>query len=270
MKRDYYEVLGLERTASDDDIKKAYRRLANKYHPDKLASQSPEAQKAGEESFKEAKEAYEALSDTSRRAAYDRFGHNSPNSQHNHYTSSANMEDMLREMFGNGSPFGDLFGTRTHTSSTSNRKFVTISLETAYTGTIYKDNDVNIRLPAGIRDGSRFIHNTTIYTVKILPHAKFKRSMDDLLVDTEITAIEAMLGIDAGIAHLDGTVLQFTIPAGIQAGQVVRLAGRGMMNPETSRSGDLHIRISISTPNTLTDEQRDALKSFNHRTSFTI
>lgn len=271
-KRDYYEVLGVQRDASEEEIKKAYRKLSMKFHPDRLASESRESQAEGEAKFKEAKEAYECLSDAHRRSIYDRNGHTEPGHggfefRHGSSQNAADVEEMIRSMFGDRSPFADIFTQQARQP----RRQINIDLAKAYTGFAYKDNDVHMNLPAGIRHGTKFVHNNIIYVVNILRHDVFQRSGDDLLVDTSINAIEAMLGVDVVLEHLDKTQLQFTIPAGIQGGQIVRLGGRGMKNPETDRPGDLLVRVSVSIPTTLSDEQRATLKqTMGHRESFNI
>jgi len=268
-KRDYYDVLGLAKTATEDEIKKAYRKLSMKFHPDRVPAEEKEQ---AEINFKEMKEAYEVLSDGQQRSVYDQYGHMDPSQsgfRHQYTTNSDDLEEVLRNMFGNGSPFSDIFG-RQNTAQQHQRRNINITLEKAFTGVNFKDNDVNFQIPAGIRHGTKFVHNTIIYQIIIQPHIKFKRSNDDLLVDTEITAIEAMLGVDVTLAHLDGSQLQFTIPAGIQGGQIVRLGGKGMRNPEVDRTGDLLVRINVTIPKTLTDEQRASLKAMGHRESFNL
>lgn len=271
-KRDYYEILGVAKTASDDEIKKSYRKLSMKYHPDRLADKTKEEQDEGEASFKEAKEAYEKLSNPQTRAAYDQYGHQDPSMNgFRHGANSANasdLEEMLSKMFGTtGHPFGDIFGQQARQP----RRRINIDLEKAYTGATYRDNDIHIQLPPGIRDGTKFAHGSIIYVVAIAAHPVFMRANDDLLVDTTINAIEAMLGVDVILEHLDKTQLQFTIPAGIQGGQIVRLGGRGMKNPESDRVGDLLIRVTVTIPQSLSDEQRATLKAImGHRESFNI
>lgn len=268
-KQDYYVTLGLAKNASDDEIKKAYRKLSMKYHPDRLASESQEAQAAGEAKFKEAKEAYEQLSDPQRRAAYDQYGHDAP--QH-HFQSHGgampqDMEDVLRTMFGGGNPFGDIFGQQRQQAP---RKVINITLEQAYTGFQFTDQNVQFQIQAGTRHGTKYFHDGIIYQIGVYAHPKFKRANDDLLLEIEINAFEAMLGIDASLEHLDKAQLQFAIPAGIQTGQIVRLSGRGMRNPENDRVGDLHVRVSVATPKSLTNEQIEVLKTMPRRVSFNI
>ena len=264
-KRDYYEILGVAKNSPDEDIKKAYRKLAMKYHPDRNAEGKEEA----ELKFKEVKEAYECLSDANKRAAYDMHGHAStdPNngfrSNSQYYHQDVNLHDLFGDMFGAGHPFADMFN---HTRQQQQRHVFNMSLEDAYKGKQVRfPAGVSISVPAGVRSGTRFFAENVIYEINVLPHAKFKRANDDLLIDVEINAIEAMLGIEAQLDHLEGSKLQFSIPVGIQNGQIVRLSGRGMKNPENDKFGDLHIRISITTPRNLTTEQQAFLKTMQHR-----
>jgi DnaJ-class molecular chaperone len=272
-KRDYYEILGLAKNSSDDEIKKAYRQLASKYHPDKIsgADGSPEKKQA-EEKFKEVKEAYETLSDADRRIHYDAHGHAGPEAfghgaqQWTHRTSSnpAQFEEMFKTFFSQNSQFNEGFFGQAPKQQVIN--IVNISLVDAYIGkTIRIDGVTTITIPQGARSGTKFFANNKLYRVDIQPHYKFKRANDDLLVDISITAIEATLGIEAMLDHLDGNKLQFAIPPGIQPGQIVKLSNKGMKNPETDRIGDILVRVSITVPRTLTDAEKVALKTVNHR-----
>lgn len=266
-KKDYYTILGLDKSASEDDIKKAYRRLAMKYHPDRNQG---DKQKEAEEKFKEAKEAYETLSDSGKRASYDRYGHNAGTYQgtQTHYEfNESDFKDIFEEFARRSGGF-DFGAGRTHRQ---NIHVINISLADAYKGrTVKVDSAININIPKGARSGSKFYYGDKIYRVDIAPHPKFKRANDDLLIDIEISVIEAMLGLEALLEHLDGAKLQFSIPAGIQAGQIIKLTGKGMENPETGRTGDLLIRISLNVPRILTEAERLALKTVTHRDSIDI
>lgn len=270
-KRDYYEILGVAKDSSDEDIKKSYRKLAMKYHPDRNQG---DAAKAAEEKFKEAKEAYECLSDPQKRAAYDQFGHQSTDPNFNRGFNGGNpfahgqnvhvdLGEIFGGMFGGGNPFGGIFGQR---QPQHKRQIITISLEEAFKGKQVRLNGgISFNIPAGVRSGTRFLSEDTIYQIEVQNHHKFKRSNDDLLVDIEINSIEAMLGIEAQIDHLDNSTLQFTVPAGINSGQIVRLGSKGMQNPEVNHRGDLLIRVSVTTPKLLNEEQIAALKKMQHR-----
>lgn len=275
-KRDYYEVLGLAKSATDEDIKKSYRKLASKYHPDKLT----EAEKAaGEVKFKEAKEAYETLSDPEKRSAYDSHGHSSSGNPFGHGrthtyhsgTFDEDFGDVFATIFKNGG-FEHVFqqnNNRTQRSQTVH--LISINLLDAYLGrTVKVDNTSTVNIPKGVRSGAKFYIDGKIYRVDISPHHKFKRANDDLLVDTSITAIEAILGVEMTVEHLDGAKFQFNIPNGIQHGQVIKLGGKGMKNPETDKYGDLLVRISVTIPKTISQEDRVALKGVAHRDSINI
>jgi len=264
-KRDYYEILGVDKSADDAAIKKAYRKQASVLHPDKGGDTVK---------FQELQEAYENLSDPQKREVYNMHGHAAPqHTQHGTHAGSVDpnqFREMFSNMFGPGNPFGDLFGNA-QAQQQRQRHIINMSLEDAYAGKQLRlPGGVSINLPAGVRSGTRFYHDNSIYEVQVQPHSKFKRANDDLLVDVEISAVEAMLGVDALLDHLDGSKLQFTIPAGIQGGQVVRLGSKGMKNPETDRVGDLMIRITITIPKNLTDDEKTLLKTMRHRKSFNI
>lgn len=272
-KQDYYDVLGVPKNATDDDIKKAYRRAAAKFHPDRVS----EAEKAeAEEKFKAAKEAYEYLSDTEKRADYDAYGHQAGNFAHRPQSYSEAEKRAFAEafstIFGSGSKEfrfdDDLFGHRSAAKPTFN---INISLVDAYLGKHVKvDASTVVNIPRGVRPGTKLFVNGKIYRIDVQPHPKFKRSNDDLLVDLEISAIEAILGVDTVLEHLDGAKLQFAIPAGIQPGQIIRLGGKGMSNPEIDKVGDLMVRISIKIPRGLSEAEIAAISTVAHRTSINI
>jgi curved DNA-binding protein len=266
IKQDYYKTLGVTKTATDDEIKKSYRSLAMKFHPDR--NNEPGA----EDRFKEIKEAYEVLSEPNTRRQYDQFGHDShtrQNQHHNMHTwtftqgAAPNINNMFHSTFGNHPAFAEgIFGAQKPQQLPT---VVNISLVDAYKGrTVSIDQHHTINIPRGVRPGTKFYIDGRLYRIDIHPHHKFKRSNDDLLVDIEITAIEAMLGMDAVLDHLDDVKLQFSIPAGIQAGQIIRLSNKGMQNPETDKSGDMLIRLNIKIP-AVSIEEQDILRTLNHR-----
>lgn len=267
-KQDYYEILGLAKSASDEEIKTAYRKLAMKYHPDRNQGNEADA----EIKFKEVKEAYETLSDPQRRTHYNNYGHGGPHgpdvfSQNGFNTGNIDINEIFSSIFGNNG-FNFNGGPQQHRQVI---QIINITLNDAYMGKTFKlDQNTSINIPSGTRSGTKFFVNEKLYRIDIQHHPKFKRSNDDLLVDVEINSIEAILGIEATLEHMDNSRLQFKIPEGIQAGQIIKLGGKGMKNPETDRFGDMLVRISVSTPRLLTEEQKNILKTLNHRNSIDI
>lgn len=271
-KRDYYEVLGLAKSATEDEIKKAYRKLAMKYHPDRISEESEKAE--AEAKFKEAKEAYETLSEPEKKSIYDQYGFNQPQNPftHNPHTGARtwtfdgdlhNMNHIFQEIFGGRSGFNG--GPSARVVSV-----ITISLLDAYTGKTVRADNSDVIIPAGIRPGTKLYVDGKLFRIDVRPDHKFKRALDDLMVDISITAIEAMLGIEATLEHLDGAKFQFGIPSGIQSGQVVKLSKKGMKNPETGYTGDLLIRVTVIIPKDLKDAERASLKILPHRESIII
>ena len=268
-KKDYYEVLGLAKGSSEDEIKKKYRQLAMQFHPDR--NSDPDA----EEKFKEAKEAYEILSDPTKRAQYDTYGHagepaNPFGHGRTHTWNTQGTDTDINEIF--KSFFGKEFYNGGATQPPRQQTHVIhITLEEAYAGKQLKvDTKYSVNIPKGVRSGTKFYAEGKIYRVDIMPHHKFKRSNDDLLVDVTIDAIEAMLGVEAILSHVDHAKLQFTIPPGIQPGQIIKLSGKGMTNPETDKPGDVLVRVAVTIPKVLTDSQKEALKGLIHRSSINI
>lgn len=252
--KDYYKILGVEKTATPDAIKAQYRRMARKYHPDVSTEADATAK------FQEVQEAYSILSDEQKRAMYDRgVDPNQPQGQPGGWQRSSggwgpeefiDIHEIFARMHNGG------FGGGFRQQRARQMANIRISLEEAYNGTTRTLNDKPFQIPAGVRTGNQLLVDDFIIVVNVMHHHKFKRANDDLLLSINITAAEAMLGTKGIINHIDGTTLQFTIPPGVQPGQVLRLQGKGMPNPEYAVRGDLLIQVSVTIPTNLTEEQK--------------
>jgi len=284
--KDYYQILGVSRNASPDDIRKAYRKLAMQYHPDR----NPGDKKA-EERFKEINEAYQVLSDAQKRAHYDRLGSEYSNWQRRgapgdfdwsqwsggvprgtrvEYT---NMDDL----FGGGFSefFRSIFGMEgagpTRSRPQGYQQPVQISLQEAYNGTtrqIQQDGRrIQVRIPAGVRSGSKVRvagagpQGLDLYlVVDIAQDERFERDGNDLHTTAAVNVFTAVLGGEAEVETPAGKV-KLSIPAGTQPEQVFRLAGRGMptlKNPKVK--GDLYVRLKVQIPRYLSSKQRELLE----------
>ena len=290
--KDYYQTLGVGKTADADDIKKAYRKLAKEYHPDRNPGN-----KASEEKFKEINEAYEVLSDPQKRSRYDQLGSSyyqwqqqggSPGSynwdQWGTYTpegTPVNFED-LGDMFGFSDFFQQIFGgagayTRTATRRASRpviyEQPVTISFSEAYNGTKrilqMGDRRMEVKIPAGSHTGtkvrfagegpdtSRGTKSDLYLIVEVTPDSRFEQRGDDLHTDAVIDLYTAVLGGEVKVPTPSGDVL-LTIPAGTQPDRIFRLTGRGMPRIRTPRvKGDLYAHVKVNIPRFLTAQQRD-------------
>lgn len=287
-KQDYYTILGIEKGASTDEIKKAYRRLASVHHPDKIPGPDGSAEKrAAEERFKTIKEAYEHLSDVEKRYVFDRDSYTTSSKNHRHAWEDAmdDYSDLFKPVFRDNYPgheymwnsdsFEELSKkssarSRTSAKSTPDR-VIHVTLAEAYLGkAVQIDSQTSINIPKGSRNGVKFYNNGTMFKLEVQPHYKFKRTDDDLLVEVSISAIEAILGTVATLTHLDNVQLQFTIPAGIQSGQVVKLGGRGMQNPESSKVGDVLVRITVTVPKNMSAADISLLQQVDHRATINI
>jgi DnaJ-class molecular chaperone len=265
---DYYQILGVQKDASADDIKRAYRKLASQHHPDK----GGDVQK-----FQEIEEAYRILSDPDKRQEYD-----NPKPQFQGGMPPG-FEDIFSQTFGFGHPFADFFGRRQPAQRNRHLNLEThITLADAYYGKDLianikmpngRDQVLEIKIPQGIRDGTTIrlagMGDNSIpnqppgdlhLKVNIVAHEKFSRMDDDLHMDITITCIEAMLGKPMTIDTLDGKTLEINISPGTQHGQILAIQGYGMPNMHDVRfKGRLLIKVNISIPKFLTDEQKQAL-----------
>ncbi len=282
--RDYYKILGVGRAATEKEIKSAYRKLAQKYHPDKNPND-----KAAEDRFKEINEAYEVLGDPQKRAKYDQLGANYAQWERagrpgggfdfSQWQTRGDVRDF-EGMFGS-SGFSDffetLFGGRGFGGAQSARlrgqdvdQPVEIALEEAFHGarrTLQKGGRrLEVTIPRGARTGTRVRlpgeggpgqpAGDLYLVVSVRPHDRFQRDGDDLLVETPVDLYTAVLGGEVRVPTFTGDVL-LTVPPETAAGRRFRLSGRGM--PRLRRPdehGDLYAVLTIQLPQDLTDEER--------------
>jgi curved DNA-binding protein len=275
---DYYEVLGVPRDTDPDTIRRAYRKLARKYHPD-LNSDGD-----AEERFKELGEAYQVLSDADKRARYDRLGARWREAEHE--APDERFEDFFAHQgFGDGTQveFGDdlfeaLFGTRAGRAGGPLRgpdreALLELSLEDALAGgrrrLTLDGREVNVNFPASVRDGQRIRlagqggdgrdggpPGDLFLRVVLKPHPRFRRrGDDDLDVDLPITPSEAALGATVAVETPTGTA-RVRVPAGSSSGRRLRLRGRGVPK-RGGGSGDLHAIVKIVVPKELSDRERE-------------
>ncbi len=274
---DYYSTLGLKRGANDDEIKKAYRSLAMKYHPDRGGD---------EKKFKEISAAYEALSDPEKKKIIDMGG--DPNARHmgggfhnqgpfEFHFNTGNFQDIF-DNFGFG-PFGHS-PRRNRTVSIN----VEISLEEVLTGkditaevNLPNGNNkvINVHIPAGIGDrqqiryqgmGDTSIHHMPagdlIVNIFIKRHPRFNREQDDLYYNHNINLWDALLGGNIKITTLDNRTIDVTIPKGLQPETMLSCRGEGLPNVQTSKRGNLYIRFKIELPKILTNDQIETIKKW--------
>lgn len=273
---DYYKELGLERGASDEEIKRAFRSLARKYHPDT----NPDDPTA-EERFKRISEAYEVLSDKEKRAKYDMLSSRTSGFRGGRPPeggAGVNMEDV-GDMF-SGTSFGDLLselfgqarsGGRTTTRSQERtqprprRVFgVTLTLDEAFSGVSKRftidGSKVDITFRPGIDTGRRLRMPDGEIEVTVSPHARFRRSGADLTTSASMPLTTALLGGTITIPLLRGSV-ELKIPAGTPAMKTFRMKGLGMpVYGDDSSRGDLYVECTVALPTTLTDEQRTLIE----------
>lgn len=291
--KDYYKILGLERSASADDVRKAYRKLAMQYHPDRNPGD-----KGAEEKFKDINEAYQVLSDAQKRARYDQLGSAYSNWQQrggqpgdfdwsqwfggggpggNVRVEYGDLNDLFGEegMFSDffRSIFGGMGGAQTATrtrQAPAYQQAVTITLEEAYRGTSRalqtNGRRIEVRIPAGVKTGSKVRvagagpEGLDLYlVVEVAEDSRFEREGDDLRTTSTIDVFTATLGGEAEVETLEGKVT-LKIPAGTQPEQVFRLAGRGMPRLKSAQKGDLFVRVKVKIPKNLSSKQKALLE----------
>lgn len=301
--KDYYETLGVNRSASHDEIKKAYRKLAIKYHPDKN-----KGDKAAEDHFKEVAEAYEVLRDPEKRKQYDQLGANWQKYQQAGFDPSAfggqrggrqhrEFHGDPSGFFGGTSGFSDFFelffggGRKRNGFGSGFEDFVfdsggadlqgevSISLEEAYHGTErivdLGDEKIKVKIKPGAYTGlklkvkgkgekSVYGNAGNLYlTINVQPNAIFERQGNDLYSETEINLFTALLGGKKVIHTLEG-MINITIPEGTQQGKQFRLKGKGMPVYNGHGRGDLYIKIAVKLPEKFTPEQKELVKKLRN------
>lgn len=294
-KRDYYEILGVSKNASDDEIKKAYRKLAVKYHPDKNPGD-----KEAEAKFKEINEAHDVLSDKQKRARYDQFGHagvggasgNPFSGGGNPFAGGAfNYNGQTFNFdFGGGGAFDDILGNlfgfgagaRRARRGADYQTSVTLTFEEAIFGTSKKVSDssggeINVKIPAGIDDGMSIrlrgkggpapeggTEPGDLYVrVKVKPHKTLTREGAIILSEKTISMVDAALGCEVEIETVDGPVTM-KVPAGTQSGTPFKLSGHGVPFRNDGDRGPHIVTIVVETPKNLSRRQKELLEEFKN------
>ncbi|HUD09581.1 MAG TPA: DnaJ C-terminal domain-containing protein [Patescibacteria group bacterium] len=291
---DYYQILGVSKTASEAEIKKAYRKLALQYHPDRNKG------KEAEEKFKEVNQAYEVLSDAQKRQTYDQFGaaafeQGGPSGQgpfgaggpfggfggqqgpftYTYSTNGGNPQgfdfgggfsdpfEIFEQFFGGGNPFGRAQRRRLTYS-------LTISFMEAVKGVTKRvqleGKTQTIKIPAGVDGGSRIRFGDYDVVIDVTPDRKFKRQGYDIISEQEITFPQAAMGDTIEVETVEDSV-KIKIPAGTQPETLIRLRGKGVKMLRGSGHGDHYVRIKIMIPKNLSAHQKELLKEFDNSKS---
>jgi len=301
MPKDYYEILGVPRSATQEEIKKSYRRLAKQYHPD-----VNKGDKKAEEKFKEISQAYDILGDPDKRKKYDQFGQWAeqggfdPRSQpYRTYTwtsgspsSDFDLGDIFGDMFGLGGAGrrgsrGRAGGARWENPRREEERGrdVTTSIEIGFEESVKgttrrvsisrngREERIDIKIPAGIKDGGKVRvagkgeNGGDLYIkVNVSPHPLFWREDDDLYLEVSITFTEAILGTKIKVPTLsDGGAVHLKIPPATSSGQKFRLKGKGVPHLGRSGQGDQYVIIKIVIPPHLDEESKESIRKIHER-----
>ncbi|MGN0099099.1 MAG: molecular chaperone DnaJ [Candidatus Methanomethylophilaceae archaeon] len=352
MPRDYYEILGIEKSATPEEIKKAYRSLAKKYHPDV----STESKEVAEAKFKEISEAYEVLSDPEKRQLYDQYGHDAVNQQFGEggfqwsdFTRSDDISDIFGDLFGGMFGGGRSRGSRNSPQQGESLRYdleITlkdvlegkkVNLDVPHTvicepcngtggkdgkvttcptcggsgqvqqvrrspfgnmvsvsdcpncrgkgktsaekcphcrgnGRVTKDSHIDLNVPKGMDEGMRLrvsgagnagYNGGPAGDLFVVIHVKqdkvFDRDGSNLWTGITTSYPKLVLGGEETVETLEGEKVLLRIPAGTQVGTVLRIPGKGLPRTNSSARGDLMVRVSISVPKKVTDEERELL-----------
>jgi curved DNA-binding protein len=297
MAEDYYQILGVKKDASQDEIKKAYRKLAMKYHPDHT-----KGDKAAEEKFKKISEAYAVLSDKEKRKEYDTFGSEG-------FRQRFSQEDIFR-----GFDFGDIFkefgfgGGDYFSGRSGGRRFtfgggpghnfgggqqqarvkgsdlvyeLPLTLREAAAGTSKVitlqhqggTENLTVKIPPGLITGKKLRlagkGNPSPYggpagdlfiKSKVLNDPVFDNEKQDIFLNRELKLSEAILGTTISVPTIDGKQLSLKIPAGTKHGTKMRLPGHGLPVMKSSKKGDLFVRIQVNIPKHLSAQQKKLIE----------
>lgn len=297
---DYYQALGVSRTASKEEIRKAFKKIARENHPDAKPDDAAAAEK-----FKQAAEAYDVLGDEEKRKKYDQFGENWKHAQAgghsgggNPFRSGGPVDIDLQDLFGGGGAvdlqdlFSGMFGGggrgRAHGRPQPRRgsdvtTSITVPFELAARGGEYeiqlhrggKLERIAARIPAGIESGKTIrlsgqgepgsnggSSGDVLITVNIAAHPFYRREGNHLLVDVPVSLTEAALGAKIDVPTLEDGIVTMTLPPGTSSGAKLRLKGKGFRNLKTKAQGDQLVVIKIQVPKDLDDRSRELLTEF--------
>jgi len=293
MSEDYYKVLGVQKSASEEEIKKAYRKLAMKYHPDHT-----KGDKSAEEKFKKISEAYAVLSDKEKRKEYDTFGSEGFRQRFSQEDIFRGFDfgDIFREFgfggdnfsnvggggkrfsFGTGSPFN--FGGAQQHSQAKGSDLVyelPLTLREIATGTSKaiafqhqgRSENLTVKIPKGLIAGKKLRlagkGNPSPYggpagdlyiKSKVLNDPVFSSENYDLYIDRELKLSEAILGTTVSVPTIDDKQLSLKIPPGTKQGTKMRLSGHGLPDMKNNKKGDLYVRVYVTIPQNLNEEQK--------------
>jgi len=285
---DYYEVLGVKKGASVEELKKAYRKLAVKYHPDKNPGD-----KQAEERFKEINEAYAVLSDPKKKEQFDQFG---SNNFHQRFSQEDifrgfNVDDMFKDQgFGTDDIFSRIFGDamrrqrggpgRMAAKGEDFSMEIQVTFRDAYDGAEKRvafmregsREELSVKIPAGIESGAKLRvagrggagrlggpAGDLFLTVTVGPDAIFQREGQDIVLSHEARFSQAVLGCSIDVPTMEGTK-RIRIPAGIQPGTKVRLKGLGFPQVGKQGRGDMYVRIQVHVPEHPSARQRELIE----------
>lgn len=274
---DYYQTLGVNRNASQDEIKKAYRKLASKHHPDKGGDK---------QKFQEIEEAYRTLSDDQKRAEYD-----NPQSHFSGFGGGPfggmDPNDIFGSMFGGGVHFGHGFRQQVR----KNRS-ITITIQVTLkeilvgknvVGSIKlpsgHDQAIQITIPPGVETGdaikysglgddsiSEYPRGDLIAQIQEIPDPVFRREGMDVVVEQTISVFDAILGTKLKITTIDDKTIELTVPAGTKPGTVFSCAKHGLPNKKfTGKRGNMYVKVTVSIPEKISDADKLTLEGFRER-----
>ena len=300
MAEDYYQLLGVEKGASEEEIKKAYRKLAMKYHPDHT-----KGDKAAEEKFKKISEAYAVLSDKKKRKEYDTFGAEGFRQRFSQEDIFRGFDfgDIFREFgfggdffsgrgrgsssgmrfnFGGGSPFGSQAGQQQARMKGSDLVYeLPLTLKEVANGTTKTvslqhqgySQKVTVKIPKGLISGKKLRlagkgspspvggpPGDLFIQAKVLNDPSYRAEAYDLHMKQELKLSEAVLGTSISVSTLDDKELSLKIPPGTRPGTKMRMPGHGLPHMKGNKKGDLYVIIQIKLPRQLTDEQKKLIE----------
>ena len=284
--KDFYAILGVDKKAGADEIKKKYRTLARELHPDKTKGDS-----ALEEKFKAVSEAYDILSDSKKRAEYDearslfeRGGFRAPQGGQNFQGGDfsdifggGNPQDIFSNLFGGGARRGPRKGQdlQTESSITFKEAAFGTTLELRLSTDGGPSQNITARVPAGVNDGAKIRvkgkgapgeagPGDLFILLHVKPHTVFSRKGENILLNLPVTFVEATLGADIKVPTLSGDDVTVRIAPGTPNGRTLRVKGRGVTKGSTT--GDLLVTIDVQVPQKVEGKALDALKKFAEAT----